>query len=44
MSRLQANSALQFEPSLRLASIGHLLKVFEQSDAQAQLARLNLKL
>ncbi len=44
MSRFQANTALQFEPSVHPASIGHLFKVFEQSDEQAQLARLNLKL
>ncbi len=44
MSRFQANTALQFEPSVHPANVGHLFKVFEQSDEQAQLARLNLKL
>lgn len=44
MSRYQANTALQYEPSVHPANIGHLFKVFEQSDEQAQLARLNLKL
>lgn len=44
MSRYQASTALQYEPSVHPANIGHLFKVFEQSDEQAQLARLNIKL
>lgn len=44
MSRYQASTALQFEPSVHPAHVGHLFKVFEQSDEQAQISRLNLKL
>jgi hypothetical protein len=44
MSRFQASTALHFEPSVHPANLGHLFKVFEQSEEQAQLARLNLKL
>lgn len=44
MSRFQASTALHYEPSVHPANIGHLFKVFEQSEEQAQLARLNLKL
>ena len=44
MSRYQATTALQYEPSVHPANIAHLFKVFEQSEEQVQLARLNLKL
>ena len=44
MSRFQADTALHYEPSVHPANLGHLFKVFEQSDEQLQLARLNLKL
>jgi hypothetical protein len=44
MSRFQASTALHYEPSVHPANLGHLFKVFEQSNEQAQLARLNLKL
>lgn len=44
MSRYQANTALQYEPSVHPANLGQLFKVFEQSDEQVTLARLNLKL
>lgn len=44
MSRYQASTALHYEPSVHPANIGQLFKVFEQSDQQAQLARLNLRL
>lgn len=44
MSRYQASTALQYEPSVHPANIGHLFKVFEQSEEQVTLARLNVKL
>jgi hypothetical protein len=44
MSRYQATTALQYEPAVHPANIGHLFKVFEQSDEQLRIAKLNLKL
>jgi hypothetical protein len=44
MSRYQASTALQYEPSVHPANIGHLFKVYEQGDEQVTLARLNVKL
>lgn len=44
MSRYQATTALHYEPLVHPANIGHLFKVFEQSDEQLRLAKLNLKL
>lgn len=44
MSRYQATTALHYEPSVHPANIGHLFKVFEQSDDQLRVAKLNLKL
>ncbi|MGV3590907.1 MAG: hypothetical protein ACO1PZ_04405 [Gammaproteobacteria bacterium] len=44
MSRYQATTALHYEPSVHPASIGQLFKVFEQSDEQLRIAKLNLKL
>jgi hypothetical protein len=44
MSRYQGSTALQYEPSVHPANIGHLFKVFEQSDEQLRIAKLNLKL
>lgn len=44
MSRYQATTALHYEPSVHPANIGQLFKVFEQSDEQLRIAKLNLKL
>jgi hypothetical protein len=44
MSRYQATTALQYEPAVHPANIGHLFKVFEQSDEQLRIAKLNLKI
>ncbi len=44
MSRFQATTALRYEPSVHPANIGHLFKVFEQSDEQLRIAKLNLQL
>jgi hypothetical protein len=44
MSQYHASTALHYEPRVHPASIGHLFKVFEQTDEQLQIAKLNVKL
>lgn len=44
MSQYQSSTALLYEPSVHPANIGHLFKVFEQSEEQLQLAKLNVQL
>jgi hypothetical protein len=44
MSHYQSSAALQIQQEVHPASIGMLFKVFEQSEDQLKVARLNLKL
>ena len=44
MSQYVANTALVYEPSVHPATTGYLFKVFEQSEEQLLLAKLNVKL
>jgi hypothetical protein len=44
MSQYHASTALHYEPLVHPVSISHLFKVFEQSDEQLLLAKLNIKL
>ena len=44
MSQYHATTALHYEPLVHPANIGHLFKVFEQSDEQLLLAKLNVRL
>jgi hypothetical protein len=44
MSHYQASTALQYEPLVHPANVGYLFKVFEQSEDQLLVAKLNVKL
>lgn len=44
MSQYVANTALLYEPSVHPATTGYLFKVFEQSEEQLLVAKLNVKL